>query len=98
METPNATMNVKISLVARGVVSTCARIYRLPSTPSRVASSATAEVPSTLPPNNSHAVALPHDIRNQWLALADVQSSKRLQGSKRPWPTDMEARKRRLAG
>lgn len=98
METPNATMNVKISLVARGVVSTCARIYRLPSTPSRVASSATAEVPSTLPPNNSHAVALPHDLRNQWLALADVQSSKRLQGSKRPWPTDMEARKRRLAG
>ncbi|GJN67348.1 hypothetical protein PLICBS_001372 [Purpureocillium lilacinum] len=98
METPNATMNVKISLVARGVVSTCARIYRLPSTPSRVASSATAEVPSTLPPNNPHAVALPHDLRNQWLALADGHSAKRLQGSKRPWPTNMEARKRRLAG
>ncbi|UNI24341.1 Ribonuclease P [Purpureocillium takamizusanense] len=97
MDTSNAIINVRLSLVARGVVSTCARIYRLPSTASNVASSATAEVPSTVPPNDSHVAALPHDLRKQWLALADVPSLKRKKGSKRPWPSDMEARKRALA-
>ncbi|KAJ6444095.1 ribonucleases P/MRP protein subunit [Purpureocillium lavendulum] len=93
-----ATVNVKISMVGRGVVSPCARIYRLPSTPLPVQSSATAEVPSTLPPDGRPTVALPHDLRAQWLALAHERSgSNPTRGTKRPWPTDMEARKKALA-
>lgn len=52
---PHAVLTVRIALLARGVASPCARIYRLPAPPAPAAS---AEVPAALPP----------DLRAQWLA------------------------------
>ncbi|KAI1744642.1 POPLD domain-containing protein [Xylaria scruposa] len=62
----NATITVRIKMLGRGVVTTCARIYRLPTTksvdPTTVSSQ--AEVPATYPPDGS----LLSNLREQWLA------------------------------
>ena len=78
---PNSTITVSIKLLGRGVVTPCARIYRLPenSAPTPVAISSQAEVPATQPPpppppsssqhqNQRHHQQLPADLRAQWLA------------------------------
>ncbi|KZZ90457.1 Ribonuclease P/MRP, subunit POP1 [Moelleriella libera RCEF 2490] len=48
---PNALLTVRITLLARGVVKACARIYALPAPPvATVPASPSAEVPASLPP------------------------------------------------
>ncbi|POR34175.1 Ribonucleases P/MRP protein subunit pop1 [Tolypocladium paradoxum] len=99
---PNAILNVRISVLARGVVTTCARIYRLPSTPTPAPISSNAEVPATIPPQDADSVSLPHDLRSQWLArvpssATNSSSSKQSKRARNLKPTDIEARKRQLA-
>ncbi|TRX90996.1 hypothetical protein FHL15_008201 [Xylaria flabelliformis] len=65
----NATITVRIKMLGRGVVTTCARVYRLPTTapadPATISSQ--AEVPATHPPTE-HKGPLPSNLREQWLA------------------------------
>ncbi|PHH66367.1 hypothetical protein CDD81_7422 [Ophiocordyceps australis] len=56
---PNALLTVRLRLLARGTVSPCARIYRLPSAPSRAEPSSSTDATHSL---------LPSDLRAQWLA------------------------------
>lgn len=93
--TPNAIINVRVSLLSRGVVGACARVYRLPSTPTPIPTSSNAEVPSTIPPEPSSSPTLPHNLRAQWLARIPSSSPNKKQKSCRP--KDLEARKRLLA-
>ena len=96
---PNAVVNVRIALLARGAVTTCARIYRLPvATAATGPMSSDAEVPATIPPPVTKQPSLPHDLRAQW--LAQVPGASTTPASKRPsasQATDMETRKRLLA-
>ncbi|KAI1298052.1 POPLD domain-containing protein [Xylaria venustula] len=69
----NSTITVRIKLLGRGVVTTCARIYRLPQPQTQTtvpATSSQAEVPATQPPSQNQSP----DLRGQWLAQ---QPSKR---------------------
>ncbi|KAL7930410.1 ribonucleases P/MRP protein subunit POP1 domain-containing protein [Trichoderma chlorosporum] len=101
---PNAVACVRISLLSRGVVSPCARIYRLPSTPISIPPSSDAEVPASIPPE---ATGLPADLRSQWLSRIPpscasskpASSSQSRSQSQRTASRsdDMEARKRLLA-
>lgn len=61
---PCSVINVRITLLARGVAGPCARIYRLPSPPPP---SANVEVPATLG-SQDPASSLPRNLRDQWLA------------------------------
>ncbi|KAI0401602.1 POPLD domain-containing protein [Xylaria palmicola] len=65
---PNATVTVSIRMLGRGVVTTCARVYRLPEAGPRPAAAASsqAEVPATHPPPGGDG-SLPADLRDQWL-------------------------------
>ncbi|KAI0436570.1 POPLD domain-containing protein [Xylaria telfairii] len=80
---PNTTITVRIKLLNRGIVTACARIYRLPAPPT--ISSQAAEVPATQPPPS----ACP--LRAQWLAQ---QRSNKKPPNK---PTTPEARMQALA-
>ncbi|KAL7787979.1 ribonucleases P/MRP protein subunit POP1 domain-containing protein [Trichoderma ceciliae] len=110
---PHSIVCVRISLLSRGVVSSCARIYRLPSVPIPVLPSSDAEVPASIPPEAS---SLPPDLRSQWLSripssFSSSSSSSspsslrsRPSSSSRPQPKkaacradDMETRRRLLA-
>lgn len=66
---PNSLINVKISFPGRGVVKSCARIYRLPQQSTESSATAAAstqpEVPATQPPTK--ADKLPANLREQWL-------------------------------
>ncbi|XP_044721824.1 ribonucleases p/MRP protein subunit domain-containing protein [Hirsutella rhossiliensis] len=89
---------VRISLLSRGVVRPCARIYRLPSPPPPCATSPDAEVPATMPPPRMReqqkeqqpvqaangTSCLPHDLRAQWLV--------RIPPTTAPRPADGQAR------
>ncbi|KAK9443028.1 Ribonucleases P/MRP protein subunit [Metarhizium brunneum] len=93
---PNAIMNVRITLLSRGTVTTCARIYRLPQQPVPAPTSSNAEVPSTIPQDNSSN--LPHDLRAQWLSKVPQgcnSSSKRARTTAKA--TNMESRMQLLA-
>ncbi|KAM6523902.1 Ribonucleases P/MRP protein subunit pop1 [Fusarium solani] len=46
----NALVTVRITLLSRGIVTPCARIYRLPPPPTIIPPSSEAEVPATIPP------------------------------------------------
>ncbi|OAA42763.1 Ribonuclease P/MRP, subunit POP1 [Metarhizium rileyi] len=95
---PNSVMNVRITLLSRGAVTTCARIYRLPQAPVPTPTASNAEVPATMPPPDDATTTLPHDLRAQWLSKmprGSGASNKRARGAARP--TDMESRKRLLA-
>ncbi|KAM0258181.1 hypothetical protein ACHAQJ_003949 [Trichoderma viride] len=97
---PNPIICVRISLLSRGVVGSCARIYRLPSIPIPTPPSSDIEVPASIPPE---VHSLPSDLRSQWLSR--IPSSKsRLPSSSHSQPQkiasrsdDMETRKRLLA-
>ncbi|OHF03441.1 POPLD domain-containing protein [Colletotrichum orchidophilum] len=78
---PRSIINVKISILNRGVVTSCARIYRLPPRPTATVPTSSAEVPATAPPppppppptksvveGGSGGSLLPPDLRAQWLA------------------------------
>ncbi|KAI0975595.1 POPLD domain-containing protein [Xylaria arbuscula] len=69
----NSTITVRIKLLGRGVVTTCARVYRLPQPHTQTtapAISSQAEVPATQLPSQRDVP----DLRGQWLAQ---QPSKR---------------------
>lgn len=97
---PNAILNIRISVLGRGIVTSCARIYRLPRNPAVLAPASSAEVPATIPPEASlQGGSLPRDLRAQWLArvppangLAKKERSRR--GTK---AFDLESLKRRIA-
>ncbi|KAI1427367.1 POPLD domain-containing protein [Xylaria sp. FL1777] len=76
---PNSTITVRIKLLGRGVVTTCARVYRLPTTTTPAAPttiSSQAEVPATHPPQSNHeANLLPTDLRAQWQAQKPAKRS-----------------------
>lgn len=105
---PHAIVNVRISLLSRGVVTSCARIYRLPSKKSAaISTSSDAEVPATIPPPqpfpaSSAPSRLPPNLRSQWLAR--VPCSRKPSKSTTTSPrardfvaVDMEGQKRLLA-
>ncbi|CCF35504.1 POPLD domain-containing protein [Colletotrichum higginsianum] len=102
---PRSVINVRIAVLNRGVATSCARIYRLPSRPAPVHPASSAEVPATVPPPPTSVRRLPADLRNQWLAtLPDqAQSPKnsgrpKQQGQTRlPANADMRTRKQMLA-
>ena len=99
---PNAILTVRITILSRGTVGPCARIYRLPPTPSPAPTSSNAEVPATIPPEaiSPSATTLPHDIRTQWLSrIPSYKStwSQKSQRAKITSSTDIESRKRILA-
>ncbi|KAL7816635.1 ribonucleases P/MRP protein subunit POP1 domain-containing protein [Trichoderma gracile] len=98
---------VRISLLSRGVVDPCARIYRLPSVAVAIPPSSDAEVPASIPPEAS---SLPSDLRSQWLSRIPSYPSSPAWSKSRASPTshsqskrtasrldDMETRKRILA-
>ncbi|KAI1766113.1 ribonucleases P/MRP protein subunit POP1-domain-containing protein [Hypoxylon sp. FL1150] len=64
---PASLVTASIRILGRGVVTTCARVYRLPD-PKPVAVSSQAEVPATMPPPKEGKGTLPHNLRDQWLA------------------------------
>ncbi|KAI1662467.1 ribonucleases P/MRP protein subunit POP1-domain-containing protein [Daldinia decipiens] len=64
---PRSLVTANIKMLARGVATTCARIYRLPNV-KPTAVSPQAEVPATDPPHTKAEGRLPPNIRNQWLA------------------------------
>ncbi|KAM3512678.1 hypothetical protein MY11210_003700 [Beauveria gryllotalpidicola] len=94
----NAITSVRITIVGRGVVTSCARIYRLPkpsATPAPESSS--VEVPSTVPHGTCQESLhrLPYNLRAQWLSkLATEKTSPKKKGS---CSIDVHARKRLLA-
>ncbi|KAJ3493091.1 hypothetical protein NLG97_g4955 [Lecanicillium saksenae] len=73
----NAITNVRITIIGRGVVTTCARIYRLPRASSAKApESSTIEVPSTVPHGISlESNILPYNLRAQWLSKLCIESN-----------------------
>ncbi|KFH43288.1 Ribonucleases P/MRP protein subunit-like protein [Hapsidospora chrysogenum ATCC 11550] len=98
----NATLTVRITVLSRGTVGPCARIYRLPSTPLPAPTSSNAEVPATIPPQSSSSPStrLPHNLRAQWLDRippSKTPSRQRPNQSKITKSDDMETRKRMVA-
>ncbi|KAL6893249.1 ribonucleases P/MRP protein subunit POP1 domain-containing protein [Trichoderma evansii] len=101
---PNPIVCVRISLLSRGVVGSCARIYRLPAVSVPIPPSSDIEVPASIPPE-SHS--LPSDLRSQWLSRIPSSSSSSSYSTKskhQPQSSsrsqsqaDMETRKRLLA-
>ncbi|KAG6010111.1 hypothetical protein E4U21_000145 [Claviceps maximensis] len=81
---PNAIINVRLTLLSGGTVTTCARIYRLPSPSLPSPAPSDVEVPATLPPPETQSGILPPDLRAQWLAqLPPSRGDKRAPRPKR---------------
>ncbi|KAK5626788.1 hypothetical protein RRF57_002503 [Xylaria bambusicola] len=96
--TPHSTVTVSIKLLGRGVVTSCARIYRLPqnTASSRTKISSQAEVPATQPPPSQ--LKLPSDLRSQWLAQHPSKSNTCTKSAKQEDTTlTPEARRQALA-
>ncbi|KAF5027303.1 hypothetical protein F66182_597 [Fusarium sp. NRRL 66182] len=93
----NALLSVRIRLISRGVVTSCARIYRLPSLSSTAPQSSEAEVPATIPPGSSSTSSLPHDLRSQWLAQLPSPAVIKGKPTKTTRPRDLDSLKRELA-
>ena len=66
---PRSIINVKITILSRGSPIACARIYRLPTQPTKTTAETDVEVPST-EAKKSKTQGLPADLRQQWLACA----------------------------
>ncbi|RGP62665.1 hypothetical protein FLONG3_10158 [Fusarium longipes] len=92
-----ALLGVRISVVSRGTVTSCARIYRLPSRSTTAPQSSETEVPATIPPNSLSSSSLPHDLRSQWLSRVPSSTTDKNRPSKRSQPRDLESLKRQLA-
>ncbi|KAF4339962.1 ribonucleases P MRP subunit POP1 [Fusarium beomiforme] len=95
----NALLSIRVSLISRGIVTSCARIYRLPSRPTTVPQSSEAEVPATIPPDSlPTSSSLPYDLRSQWLSqLRPSLSTKNKSPSKSSMRRDLDSLKRQLA-
>lgn len=93
----NELVTVRISLLARGVVTSCARIYRLPSSFSAPPSS-DAEVPATIPPMpTSSSSSIPTDLRKRWLARVPSSTTPKGRSSRNSQQRDLSSLKRQLA-
>ncbi|RBR14804.1 uncharacterized protein FIESC28_07548 [Fusarium coffeatum] len=94
-----ALLSVRISVVSRGSVTSCARIYRLPSRPITAPQSSETEVPATIPPttSSSSSSSLPYDLRSQWLSQVPSSTANKARPSKASQPRDLESLKRQLA-
>ncbi|KAG5982438.1 hypothetical protein E4U55_001886 [Claviceps digitariae] len=94
---PNAIINVRLTLLSGGTVTTCARIYRLPSPPLPSPTSSVVEVPATLPLPETQSGTLPANLRAQWLAELppphDKRPPPRLKHSHLPFPPSMLSRR-----
>ncbi|GAP91327.1 putative POPLD domain-containing protein [Rosellinia necatrix] len=97
---PNSTITVCVKLLGRGVVTTCARIYRLPvnaTPPPLPAATTTTTTPPGVPAAKSPpGDALPADLREQWLAQ---RPARRKSGERPPVAAGAtpETRRRALA-
>ncbi|KAI1771688.1 ribonucleases P/MRP protein subunit POP1-domain-containing protein [Hypoxylon cercidicola] len=93
---PASLVTVNFKMLGRGVVTTCARVYRLPDT-KPVAISSQVEVPATEPPPRKGKGKLPHNLRDQWLARKPSKNNT----SKKPIAArpnlDLETRQQLLA-
>ncbi|KAK3330464.1 ribonucleases P/MRP protein subunit POP1-domain-containing protein [Apodospora peruviana] len=70
----HSIITVQLTFITRGVASSCARIYRLPTRPAgAVLPSTQTEVPVTMPP--SVRGLLPDELRDQWLRQLPVKSA-----------------------
>ncbi|KAL2132037.1 hypothetical protein VTI74DRAFT_4296 [Chaetomium olivicolor] len=100
----NSIITVSLTFVGRGVASTCARIYRLPTQKSSmIEPTADVEVLAT-DPASTESGSLPSDIRDQWLQRLPKPNTKRqsstsrLAGAPKMAPgVDMETRKKLVA-
>ncbi|KAH7158047.1 ribonucleases P/MRP protein subunit POP1-domain-containing protein [Dactylonectria estremocensis] len=93
---PNAILTVRITVLGRGVVTSSARIYRLPSSLAAGPASSEAEVLATIPTEPSQAASsLPHDLRAQWLTRIAPTTKGKTSGT--PKARDLESLKRQLA-
>ncbi|KAI1378935.1 ribonucleases P/MRP protein subunit POP1-domain-containing protein [Hypoxylon crocopeplum] len=93
---PAALVTANIKMLGRGVVTTCARIYRLPDAQPVVVSTQ-AEVPATEPPPQPRAEGkLPSNLHEQWLARRPSKgsSSKKVPSNR---DMDLETRVQLLA-
>ncbi|KAI0019677.1 ribonucleases P/MRP protein subunit POP1-domain-containing protein [Xylariomycetidae sp. FL0641] len=88
-----SVVTVKVTCVARGVPTTCGRIYRLP-TSNLNARSSEAEVPATDPPISKDG-KLPSNLREQWLAQRPSKEETKRRILQQH--VDEEARKQALA-
>lgn len=68
---PKSVIQVRLSFLTKGTATNCARIYRLPTKPSRPPPSTDVLVPATEPPapTQKPTDTLPSNLRDQWLAL-----------------------------
>ncbi|KAI0867742.1 POPLD domain-containing protein [Hypoxylon argillaceum] len=89
---PNAVITVRIKMLSRGVVSPCARIYRLPEAPPSAPPSSEAEVPATQAPPAPHDSTLPATLRDQWLAQQPTRSKSSAKNKNPPPPRTATAR------
>ncbi|KXH31690.1 POPLD domain-containing protein [Colletotrichum simmondsii] len=90
---PRSVINVKISILNRGVATACARIYRLPPRPAPTDPTSSAEIPATVPPpapttsvqggDSNSSSSLPPNLRAQWLATLPVSSASAKHSSKK---------------
>ncbi|KAL2108025.1 hypothetical protein VUR80DRAFT_4351 [Thermomyces stellatus] len=101
---PKSVVQVRLSFLTKGTATTCARIYRLPTKPSREPPSSDVVVPATAPPSPTQkpAGALPSDLRDQWLALVpnakqNAKPKSLPQPPRLPPDADLRTRKRLLA-
>ncbi|KAI1472341.1 ribonucleases P/MRP protein subunit POP1-domain-containing protein [Daldinia caldariorum] len=92
---PNSLVTANIKMLARGVATTCARVYRLPDV-KPTAASPQAEVPATDPPHAKVDGKLSSNIRNQWLAQRPTLNNKPKKVATRP-NLDLETRQQLLA-
>lgn len=90
---------VRVTLLSRGTVGPCARIYRLPEVPAPQPASSNAEVPATIPPEGASSTGLPRDLRQQWLSRIPTKTKapKIADSQKASKDADLESRKRLLA-
>ncbi|OAA75255.1 Ribonuclease P/MRP, subunit POP1 [Akanthomyces lecanii RCEF 1005] len=94
----NAITSVRIMIAGRGVVTSCARIYRLPKPCAAAPDSSNIEVPSTVPHGASlEPHGLPFNLRAQWLAKLSTEKAPFKVMPQGPNALDMDHRKRRLA-
>ncbi|KAM3434682.1 hypothetical protein NHJ13734_005912 [Beauveria thailandica] len=102
----NAIASVRITIIGRGVVTSCARIYRLPKPSAAAPASSSVQVPSTVPHDTcaESLQRLPYNLRAQWLSKLSTEKapSAKQKGSchhnhHNYHPTDIQARKRLLA-
>ncbi|KAI1810707.1 ribonucleases P/MRP protein subunit POP1-domain-containing protein [Poronia punctata] len=74
---PNSIVTVTIKILGRGVVTPCARIYRLPPD-QKATPSSQAEIPATEPPPEAKTESgLPANLYNQWLAQLPKPDNKK---------------------